>query len=62
MAEKQILGFEPAAGLEQVRDEYSERVRDRKHRLKKCNDSARLVKKLKRRKNGGRGKSAEALS
>jgi hypothetical protein len=25
MAEKQILGFEPAAGLEQVADEYCER-------------------------------------
>jgi hypothetical protein len=32
MAEKQILGFEPAVGLEQVADEYCERMQDRKHR------------------------------
>jgi hypothetical protein len=31
MTEKQILGFKPAPRLEQVDDEYSERVQDRKH-------------------------------
>ena len=32
MAEKQVLGFKPAPRLEQVGDEHSERVQDRKHR------------------------------
>ena len=32
MTEKQILGFKPAPRLEQVGDEHSERVQDRKHR------------------------------
>jgi hypothetical protein len=32
MTEKQILGFKPAPRLEQVSDEHSERVHDRKHR------------------------------
>ena len=32
MTKKQILRFKPAARLEQVGDEHSERVEDRKHR------------------------------
>jgi hypothetical protein len=32
MTKKQILGFKPAARLEQVDDEHPERVEDRKHR------------------------------
>ena len=32
MTEKQVLGFKPAPRLEQVGDEHSERVQDRKHR------------------------------
>jgi hypothetical protein len=32
MAEKQILSLKPAPRLEQVGDEPSERVQDRKHR------------------------------
>jgi hypothetical protein len=32
-AEKQILGFKLAPPLEQVGDEHSEQVQDRKHRL-----------------------------
>jgi hypothetical protein len=34
------LGFKPAPRLEQVGDEHSERVQDRKHRSKWCNYSA----------------------
>jgi len=33
MAKKQVLGFKPPPRLEQVDDEYSERVQDRKHRF-----------------------------
>jgi hypothetical protein len=33
MTEKQILGFKPTSRLEQVGDEHSERVQDRKHRF-----------------------------
>jgi hypothetical protein len=40
MAEKQVLGFKPAARLEQVGDKHSERVQDRKHRSQCCDDSA----------------------
>ena len=32
MTEKQVLGLKPAPRLEQVDDEHSERVQDRKHR------------------------------
>jgi hypothetical protein len=32
MTEKQVLGFKPAPRLEQIGDEHSERVQDRKHR------------------------------
>jgi hypothetical protein len=32
MAEKQILSLKPAPRLQQVGDEHSERVQDRKHR------------------------------
>ena len=40
MAEKNILRFKPALRLEQVGDEHSERVQDRKHRSQGCDDSA----------------------
>jgi hypothetical protein len=40
MPEKQILGFKPAARLEQVGNEHSKRVQDGKHRTQRCNDSA----------------------
>jgi hypothetical protein len=33
MTEKQILGFKPTPRLEQINDEQSECVQDRKHRL-----------------------------
>ena len=33
MAEKQILGFKPTPRREQISDEHSECVQDRKHRL-----------------------------
>jgi hypothetical protein len=33
MAEKQILGFKPTPRLEQISDDHSECVQDRKHRL-----------------------------
>jgi hypothetical protein len=33
MAEKQILGFEPASGLEQVGDEHCKQMEDRKHHV-----------------------------
>jgi hypothetical protein len=36
---EEIPGFKPAAGLEQVRDKYCERMQDRKHRSQQCNDS-----------------------
>ena len=34
MTEKQVLSFKPAPRLEQIGDEHSERVQDRKHRSK----------------------------
>jgi len=40
MAEQQILCLKPAPRLEQVGDEHSERVQDRKHRSQGCDDSA----------------------
>ena len=33
MTEKQILGFEPAARLEQVGDEHCKQMKDRKHHV-----------------------------
>jgi hypothetical protein len=39
MAKKTILRFKPAARLEQVGDEHSERVKDCKHRPQSCDDS-----------------------
>jgi hypothetical protein len=33
MAEKQILGFEPASRLEQVGDEHCQQMEDREHHL-----------------------------
>jgi hypothetical protein len=41
MTEEQILGFKPAAGLEQVGEQRSEQMQNRKHRSQRCNDSAR---------------------
>jgi hypothetical protein len=41
MTEEQILGFKPAARLEQVGDQHSEQIQNRKHRSQQCNDSAR---------------------
>jgi hypothetical protein len=40
MAEQQILSLKPAPRLEQVGDEHSERMQDRKHRSQGCDDSA----------------------
>jgi len=40
MAEKQILSLKPAPQPEQVGDEHSERVQDRKHHSQECDDSA----------------------
>jgi hypothetical protein len=40
MTEKQVLGFKPAARLEQVDQKHSKQVQDRKHRAQRCNDSA----------------------
>src|SRR5260370_5743204 len=39
MKKKQVLGLKPAPRLEQVGDEHSERVQDRKHRSERCDDS-----------------------
>jgi integrase-like protein len=40
MAEQQVLGFKPTTRLKEVRDEHPERMKDRKHRHPRCNDSA----------------------
>jgi hypothetical protein len=40
MAEQQVLGFKPTTRLKEVRDEHPERMKDRKHRHSRCNDSA----------------------
>jgi hypothetical protein len=40
MAEKQILSLKLTPRFEQVGDEYSECVQDRKHRYQGCDDSA----------------------
>ena len=40
MAEKQILSLKPTPRLEQIADEHSKRVQDRKHRSQECDDSA----------------------
>jgi hypothetical protein len=39
MAKQQVLCLKPAALLEQVGDEASERVQDCKHRSQECDDS-----------------------
>src|SRR5438477_2706432 len=40
MTKKQVLGLKPAPRLEQVGDEHSQGVQDRKHRSERCDDSA----------------------
>jgi hypothetical protein len=40
MTEKQVLGFKPAARLEQVDQKHSKQMQDRKHRVQRCDDSA----------------------
>src|SRR5262249_49810731 len=41
MAEEQILGFKPARRLEEVNDEHCERMQEREHRSRSCDDSNR---------------------
>src|SRR5262245_28259848 len=41
MAEEQVLGFKPARGLEKVNDEHCERIKEREHRSRSCDDSTR---------------------
>src|SRR5262249_35049947 len=41
MAEEQVLGFKPARGLEEVNDEHCERIKEREHRSRSCDDSTR---------------------
>src|SRR5215470_10632770 len=41
MAEEQVLGFNPARRLEEVNDEHCERMQEREHRSRSCDDSAR---------------------
>jgi hypothetical protein len=40
IAEKQVFSFKPASRLEHIGDEHAERVQDRNHQSKCCNDSA----------------------
>jgi hypothetical protein len=40
MMEKQVLSFKPAPRLEHIGNKHSERVQDRKHHSKRCDDSA----------------------
>jgi hypothetical protein len=40
MAEQQVLGFKPTTRLKEVGDEHPKRMKDRKHRHSRCNDSA----------------------
>jgi hypothetical protein len=39
MAKEQVLGFQPAARLEQIDDEHSKRVQDCEDRSQSCDDS-----------------------
>src|SRR5215510_12264445 len=41
MAEEQVLGFKPARRLEEVNDEHCERMQEREHRSRSCDDSTR---------------------
>src|SRR5262245_7215984 len=46
MAEEQVLDFEPSPRLEQVDAEHSERMQERKHRSRSCDDSTRRCERL----------------
>jgi hypothetical protein len=37
--EQQVLGIKPTARLKEVGDEHPERMKDRKHRHSRCNDT-----------------------
>src|SRR5262249_30627100 len=41
VAEEQVLGFKPARRLEEVNDEHCERMQEREHRSRSCDDSTR---------------------
>ena len=41
MTKEQVLGFKPAPRHEQVDDEHSERMQEREHRPRSCDDSTR---------------------
>src|SRR5215471_9782895 len=41
MAEEQVLGFKPARRIEEVNDEHCERMQEREHRSRSCDDSTR---------------------
>jgi hypothetical protein len=41
MAKEQVLGFQPAPRLEQVDDEHFDRMQEREHRPRSCDDSTR---------------------
>src|SRR5262249_8715745 len=41
MAKEQVLRFKPARGLEEVNDEHCERIKEREHRSRSCDDSTR---------------------
>jgi len=41
MAKEQVLGFKSARRLEEVDNEYCERMEDREHRPRSCDDSSR---------------------
>jgi hypothetical protein len=43
MAKQKVLGFKPAARLEQIDEEHSEQVQDCEHRPQSCDDSASPV-------------------
>src|SRR6266550_8274101 len=41
MAKEQVLRFKPARRLEEVNDEHCERMQEREHRPRSCDDSTR---------------------
>jgi hypothetical protein len=41
MAKEQVLRFKPTRRLEEVDDEHCERMQERKHRPRSCDDSTR---------------------
>jgi hypothetical protein len=41
MAKEQVLRFKPARRLEEVDDEHCERMQEREHRPRSCDDSTR---------------------